>query len=294
MKLKFIISFVLLSSIIISFSISEKTGYDLNKPKSTFILPDTLREISGITRIDDNTIACIQDENGILFIYDITKNSIKEQYKFNIDGDYEGITRVNNSIYILRSDGVLFEINDYKNKEYKLLKFITGIPSGNNEGLCYDEDDNRLLIASKGKINESDKYKNLRTIYSFDLDTKKLSHQPVLSFNVREIENYAKKLNIHLPSKINNKGELQEQTLKLNTSEIAIHPFSKKLYLLSAVDHLLFVFDMDGTIEDMVSLDPRLFRKAEGITFLTNGDMLISNEAKGMKPTLLQFTYEKK
>src|SRR5690349_937816 len=107
MKLKFIISFVLLSSIIISFSISEKTGYDLNKPKSTFILPDTLREISGITRIDDNTIACIQDENGILFIYDITKNSIKEQYKFNIDGDYEGITRVNNSIYILQSDGVL-------------------------------------------------------------------------------------------------------------------------------------------------------------------------------------------
>jgi len=283
---------ILLSYLSIAFIRVRQTGYNLNKPKSTLILPDTLREISGITQIDNTTIACIQDENGILFIYDIVTNKIKAQYRFNINGDYEGIARVNNYLYILRSDGVLFEISDYKSKNNKLQSYITGIPSGNNEGLCYDNNNNRLLIACKGKTdNASDK--DIRMIYSFDLKTKKLSNKPVFSFNVQEINMFAKKINVQLPARINKKGEKHESAIKFKTSEIAIHPFSKKLYLLSAIDHLLFIFNMNGTIEDIELLNPQLFKKAEGITFLTNGDMLISNEAKGFKPTLLQFTYTK-
>jgi len=287
----FFLIFFLLGCINSSFKSVGDTGYNLDKPKLSLTLPDTLREISGITVIDNTTIACIQDENGILFIYDITDNKIKEQYKFNIDGDYEGITRVDNSLYILRSDGIIFEINDYKSKEYKLQKHITGIPSGNNEGLCYDIDNNRLLVASKGKIGKGSQYKDLRVIYSFDLKTKKLSDQPIFSFDVQEIKEYAKKTNLDLRTRTKKKGAITEPIIKFNTSEIAIHPFTKKLYLLSAVDHLLFIFDMKGTIEGIQLLDPMLFKKAEGLTFFTNGDMLISNEAKGYKPTLLLFTY---
>ncbi|MGQ0826858.1 MAG: hypothetical protein ACT4ON_00535 [Bacteroidota bacterium] len=287
----FFLLFFLLGCINSSFKSVGDTGYDLTKPKSSLILPDTLREISGITQINDTTIACIQDENGILFIYDIHTNKIKEQYKFNIDGDYEGITRVNNSLYILRSDGVLFEIDDYKSKGYKLNKYITGIPSGNNEGLCYDPNNDRLLVATKGKIGKGSEYKDLRVIYSFDLKTKKLSDQPIFSFNVQEIKAYAKKSNLDLPTRTKKKGEIEEPIIRFNTSEIAIHPLTKKLYLLSAVDHLLFIFDMKGDIEGIQLLDPTLFKKAEGLTFLENGDMLISNEAKGFKPTLLLFSY---
>lgn len=286
-----VVNTILLLGCTQSLSDYPKNGYNLSEPKTTFVLPDTLREISGIAQIDDNTIVCIQDENGILFFYDIAKNTIKEQYKFNIDGDYEGITRVNNTLFILRSDGVLFEIVDYKSKDYKLLSYITGIPSGNNEGLCYDEVNNRLLIASKGKLGKGNQYKDLRTIYSFDLKTKKLASKPVFSFNISEIKAYAKKIKLDLPERTKKKGEITEPIIRFNTSEIAIHPLNKKLYLLSAVDHLLFIFNMQGGIEAIEQLDPSLFRKAEGITFLTNGDMLISNEAKGVKPTLLQFSY---
>src|SRR6185503_8042893 len=64
-----------------SFNNSSKiTGYDLTKPDNTLTLPDTLREVSGLTHIDASTIACIQDENGILFIYDVINNRIKKQY----------------------------------------------------------------------------------------------------------------------------------------------------------------------------------------------------------------------
>ena len=78
------------------------------------------------------------------------------------------------------------------------------------------------------------------------------------------------------------------------TSAIAIHPITKKLYLLSASDHLFFIFNINGEIEYMEPLNPDIFNKAEGITFLDNGDMIITNEGQNKKPTLLRFNYRNK
>ena len=78
------------------------------------------------------------------------------------------------------------------------------------------------------------------------------------------------------------------------TSAIAVHPITKKLYLLSASDHLFFIFNMSGSIEHIELLDRDIFNKAEGITFLDNGDMLITNEGQNKEPTLLRFNYRKK
>ena len=51
-------------------------NYNLSKPDKIYILPPALKEVSGITGTDASSIACIQDENGIIFIYDLeTKNS---------------------------------------------------------------------------------------------------------------------------------------------------------------------------------------------------------------------------
>lgn len=94
-----------------------------------------------------------------MFIYDFEDNKIKNQFTFHIDGDYEGITKVDNSIFILRSDGMLFEIANYLNPDTKISSYRTGIPANNNEGLCYDKDHNRL-IACKGKIGKGPEFKD--------------------------------------------------------------------------------------------------------------------------------------
>ncbi|HSH66722.1 MAG TPA: hypothetical protein VLB84_13235 [Bacteroidia bacterium] len=271
---------------------SEKiTGYNLTKPDMSFVLPDTLREISGLTDIDSTTFACVQDENGILFIYDALSNKIKKQYTFNIDGDYEGITRVEKVIYILRSDGTLFEISNYESPDFRLTSYVTGIPANNNEGLCYDKDNDRLLVASKGKIAKGPQYKDKRVIYGFNLKTKTLSKEPVFDFDLQAIKQFAIDNKIDLPTRTKKKGE--EPILRFMTSAIAIHPISKKLYLLSASDHLLFIFNMNGNIEHIEQLNPDMFNKAEGITFLENGVMLITNEGQDKKPTLLRFKYKR-
>lgn len=262
--------------------------YELTKPTEILVLPDTLREISGITVLSDSTIACIQDENGIVFIYNFNQKTIQNQFSFHLDGDYEGIAKVNETLYILRSDGMLFEIENYLSPKFKMDAFATGIPIENNEGLCYDAPNNRLLIGCKSKLGKGPDLKNVRVLYAFDLKTKKLGENPLYTFNVEQIKHLAKKNNLELPSKTNKKGET-ESVIKFTTSEVAIHPISKQLYLLSSTDPMLFVFDAEGKLVTLELLDANLFNKAEGITFLPNGNMFISNEGQRNKPTLLRF-----
>lgn len=273
----------------------KMSGYNLTKPDAAYFLPDTLREISGLTHIDSVTVACIQDENGILFIYDIAKNKIKKQYTFHLDGDYEGITRVDNSMYILRSDGTLFEISDYQSADYQLTSYLTGIPANNNEGLCYDAQNNRLLIACKGKTEKGSGNKDKRVIYGFDLNTKLLTTEPVFDFDLQVIKQFAieNEINLRTRKRMKKKQAISEPVIKFMPSAIGIHPVSKKLFLLSGSDHLFFVFNSNGAVEHIEQLNPKLFNKAEGITFLKNNDLLITNEGQDKKPTLLRFNYKK-
>ncbi|MBI3518323.1 MAG: hypothetical protein HY062_03060 [Bacteroidetes bacterium] len=288
---KVIYIIIVLSSLFLNHS-WRVHSYDFSRPVLHDILPESLHEISGLTILDSTTIACIQDENGILFLYDIKQHTIKRQYTFGLNGDYEGITRVGPSLYILRSDGVLFEIKDYRSKKLNVKTYATGVPALNNEGLCYDSDNNRLLIGAKGKINKDPLNKELRCIYAFDLKTKTLNQEPAFKFNTTDINVSAKMEGIEFLKKKNKKGENIEVGFKFHTSEIAIHPVTKQLYVLSASDHCLFIFDMNGTLEAIEQLNPVLFNKAEGLSFFDNGDLLISNEGQAHQPTLLRFNYK--
>jgi hypothetical protein len=269
----------------------QAMGYDFSRPGQTLVLPSILYEISGLAYLEGNSCACVQDEKGILFIYDLAKNEIKEEVAFAPDGDYEDITSIGEDFYVLRSDGTLYEISGYYSRDLKVTSYPTGIPAEENEGLCFDPDNNRLLIACKGKSVMDEGKNDLRLIFDFNLQTKTLSSKPVMSFNLESIRNFARINEIELPGKIKKNGEISKSILKFKTSAIALHPLTKKLYLLSAVDFMLFVFDMTGNIEAMIKLDPSLFNKAEGIAFSDKGDLFISNEGDGKDPTILKFNY---
>jgi len=270
------------------------SGYDLRSPTTTFVLPDTLHEVSGLTDIDAHTVACVQDENGIIFFYDLEEQAIVRQLEFHLDGDYEGITRIGKMIYILRSDGTIYGVENYDDPNFILHTYTTGIPAANNEGLCHDPVNNRLLIACKSKLGKGPEYKDKRAIYGFDLKTKELSTHPVFEFDVQKMPEFALLHKIDLPMRTKGKnGGTEEAVLKFKASAIGVHPIRKQLYVLSAADHMFFIFDLEGELLHMEPLDPRVFNKAEGITFMENGDMLITNEGQDHRPTLLRFNYQK-
>ncbi|NMC39136.1 MAG: hypothetical protein GYA41_12505 [Bacteroidales bacterium] len=269
-------------------------GYNFNSPDAAFVLPGMLHEISGITYLGAEYLACIQDENGIIFIYDVKKNKLERQFTFYINGDYEGITSVGEKIYVLRSDGTLFEISDHESEKFDLDVFFTNIPSKDNEGLCYDPYRNRLLIAPKGQTIKGSESKDTREIYAFDLKTKTLSKDPVFEFDLQEIRDFAMEKKINLPMKEKKKGKEAEPKIDFMTSAIGINPATKKLFILSSSDHMLFIYNMAGKIEHIEMLNPMIFNNAEGISFFSNGDMVITNEGGGRSASILRFNYKKK
>lgn len=267
--------------------------YRLNQEKQCIILPDELREVSGLTVIDSKTLACVQDEAGIAFLYDLTKQAIGRKIHFAGPGDYEGIAPVGKDLYVLRSDGVLFLIHDFAKNNPEIDSIETGIPNKDNEGLCFDKENKRLLIGSKSKIGKGAAFKNLRTIYAFDYRRKELVKTPLYTYDITTIKEFAESNQIQLPTKESKKNpEEQEIALKFQLSAIYIHPKSHLLYVLSASDYYLFVFNQEGQIQHLEVLDPLKFNKAEGIAIMQNGDLYISNEGQTGNPTILLFPEE--
>ena len=266
----------------------RRIDYNLTLPDKVYVLPQVLNEISGITETDVSTIACVQDEHGIVYIHDLNKNEIIRQFVFGSDGDYEGIARVDKTLYILRSDGVLTEISNFNTDNSKRITYATGVPGKDIEGLCYDKKNNRLLIIPKEFSGEKKEIKDKRFIYGFDLASKQLIKGPVLSIDIHDVKRFAVENNIKIPMK-GKKGKKKEPDIDVRISAISIHPLTNRLFAISGSERLLFVFDMNGNIEFLERLDKDLFTQPEGITFMKNGDMIISNEGKNAAPTLIRF-----
>ena len=266
-------------------------GYNLENPDELFELPAILHEISGIALIDSTTIACVQDENGIIFLYDLVFKKIKKQIPFYENGDYEGICVADSSVFVLRSDGALFEITGFLSGNPKVVPYLTEMKGSNNEGLCYDNEHNRLLIARKNKIAKGKAFKGKRAVYAFDLNTKMLNADPVFEFDVDSVKRIAVEEKLDLPQKNKKKHKSSQPLLRFASSEIAVHPVTKKIFLLSSTDHLLFIINQQGEVEHIEKLNPLIFKQPEGIAFQKNGDMLITNEGRDKSPTLLRFNY---
>jgi hypothetical protein len=273
-------------------SVSKKfCGYNLSDPDEKMIMPTVLHEISGISVIDSVSVACIQDEHGIVFFYDVHKKVITNQISFNGKGDFEGITVADDTIFALRSDGVLYEIKNFTSSHLVRKLTLKNLPYNNNEGLCYDQKNRRLLIAPKDKLKKNFEVKVKHGIYAYDLSRRKFIDQPVISLSLSAIKKFAsdnKILNQTISAK---KDSNSRPEIKFRPSDISIHPLTGKLFLLSGSEQMLFVFNSNGDIENMIQLDPKIYNMPEGITFFKNGDMLISNEGQKGHPTLLRLNY---
>ncbi len=264
--------------------------YTFSSPVERIVLSTQLNEISGICWMNENEIACVQDELKHIYILSSKTGKILKQYNFNIAGDYEAITKSDSALYLLRSDGVLTEVKTLNSdnpigKDYTLKLLTT-----NNEGLCYDKTNNRLLIAAKNKVNGNNQYEQKRPVYAFNLKTKSLEEKPVFTIDEREILERALEQKLVVIDK-KDRGKKAENIIRFNPSEIGINPIDGEIYMLSSNAKMLIIVNAKGKIKQIEKLDPIIFNKPEGITFATNGDLFISNEAQNKQATLLRFNY---
>lgn len=240
----------------------ENAAYNYSRPDKIYELPSLLVEISGHTLSHEKTVLCVQDELGAVFEYDLDKGELKNIFRFTDIGDFEAITIKENQVYVLRSDGTIFSF-DYKNRK-SIETVILPINALNFESLTYDKSSGKFLVVSKdARLNDPE---SSRVIYEIANDAfskpsvyKKIDVQGLNQFINAKLE------------------DGKSKSLMFNPSDIAIHPITKDIYVLSASDRVLAVYDKNG-LKDVYPLPAEVYFKPEGITFYENGDMLISSE----------------
>lgn len=248
----------------------EKPPYDLNFPNRIYTLPDYLEEVSGLTYFDTDQVAMHNDEKGRVYVFDLNKRIVVQRIRFDGDGDYEGIERINDFIYMVKSNGNLYRFN--VNVEGVVEKIDSPFDSKNNvEGLGYNSKTNHLLIALKDDGDTPGVKVAGKAIYGYDLLKNEFEKLPLFSVSHKDLERVLGK------------------DYKFHPSAVAVHPITNEVYVLSAHKRALMVFGTDGKPKNLTDLKRSLFPQPEGITFSPNGDLYISNEMEDEGGTLLWF-----
>lgn len=252
--------------------IASPRGYNLAKPQKIF-LPGSLDEISGIVYINDTLIVAENDEEGKIFAINPAKSKTPAVFSFGKKGDYEDIAFTGREWYMLRSDGHLYLLTNVFTDSCSHQKIESVFKDSEFEGLYYDNTRNGLMMVCKSCSSDNDKKEV--SVFAFNTETKTWNTNPVFKLNVQEIADKSGKTKLHF-----------------KPSAAAINPVDKNLYILSSVNKLMVIADINGVIKEAYYLPPGKFKQPEGISFAPNGDMYISNEAAEGTANILLFKYK--
>ncbi len=262
-----------------------KAKYDIKSPEKKYLLPYILEEISALSYYKDDILACVQDENGKVFFYNLVTEEIDHTTLFEYSGDYEGIEIVKDTVYIVKSNGDLFQLPvDFETEKRQATKFETPLKSKNDiEGLGYDSTTNDLLLVTKGTAGISgDKNKDSRGVYRFNLKEMKLDKIPVFIITEKERRNFYKK---NLPE-----NSYDDKRLLFKPSAIAVSPIDGNYYILASVGNIMLVVSPQGEILESYTIPPSLLTQPEGLCFAPDGTMYISSEGEGDRGYILKYS----
>ena len=249
-------------------------GYNLANP-TIINLKSELDEISGIFYYaKDTSIFAITDEAGFLYKIFVRKKVEIERWKFSKKADFEDLALLDSVFYALTSNGAVTNFRFFATDSFQTDRCEPPFTGKNEfESMYYDLYHNQLVVLCKDC--EADK-KNSLTAYAFDPKSRKFADTPFFVIDVNKI---AKKLGL--------------EKMKFKPSAAAIHPITKELYIISSVNKALITANREGKVTGAYTIDPKVFKQPEGITFTPWGDMLISNEAADVGlPNILIFKYK--
>lgn len=255
--------------------------YELNRPYETHLMPDKLEEISGISYVDGVHLVCIEDEHGYIYNYDLRLKDFTPEWKFSDDGDYEDILYTEDSVYVLESDGDIYQFHYSKSGAADAVKYENRLSTRNDtEGLGFDPIRKNLLIACKEKIGLDGKETDGWNVYSFDLRTKTILENPFYSLTSKQLKSFFE---------AHRDFEYEEERIVVKPSAIAFNPLDDLFYILASVGKMIVVIDQEKNIKATYSIPEKLLKQPEGITFSPSGELWISSEGVDGPGRILSF-----
>ncbi|MBN2671982.1 MAG: hypothetical protein JXX29_09920, partial [Deltaproteobacteria bacterium] len=265
------------------------SGYNLNSPTRAFELPAELREASEVTDVSLSTVAMVQDEVGTIFRFDLQSGKVVQEVSFGPPGDYEGMARIGTTMYVLKSNGTLYEVKNWTEESPQVVKHKLQVPAKDNEGLCYDPVTQHLLVSPKSRWKSGKKKQ--RPVFSVSKDNRTMSEEPVFVLNIGDLLSFAKDHSLAFPTKKKKHKNKVKPDLHFMPASLAVHPVTHDIYMISAVDNVLISFNRKGQVAGFQMLDRKRFPQPEGLAFLSDGTLVIASEAGKRKPMLYTFAW---
>ncbi|WP_405198755.1 SdiA-regulated domain-containing protein [Christiangramia sp. LLG6405-1] len=265
----------------IIYAIYQLNDYDFNDVEKSYEivesweLPSELNEVSGMVYNEDGLMICVQDEDGILFTFDMETKEIIKTHKFSYSGDYEALTYLDGVYWVAESNGRIIDISDLDVADQELEGIQLDFEYRNNiEGMTATPDGKLWITVKDRNLDNSSGYKG---VYEYDPETRKLQKEPILRVDYEDPK--FERLKTHNPRKL------------LRPSDLALHPLTGDLYILDAEFQKVIITDQQGGIKSIHLLDPAEFEQPEGIAFSKDGRIFISNERVGVPANIREIKF---
>lgn len=264
--------------------------YDLNSENSIINLTKELVEISGLCDYNpENSLICINDEEGL--IYKISKDGeVTSIASFADKGDYEGICRIDNMVYVVNSKGNIYPFDLNTGKPQDKIKTKLG-QSNDVEGLSVSINPDALLLACKAKpeLVKSQDFKKSKAIYEYNILTEEINEMPFLLIKQEQLINWIR-MDEHYTSLSKFKQNALIARLKeFSPSGIAVQPRSSEIYVLSSKGKLLCIFNASKELTRIHFLGNK-HRQPEGICFDEQNKLYIANEGDGLQGRIFVYS----
>ncbi len=279
----------------------DAARFEFGNPASIATLPKALREISGIVALDDERVACVQDEKGNLYEARVRDGELLGKRALLPDGDYEAIARLDERWHFARSDGALLVVREVDGAPPQVEEHALRLPQKNLEALAVDpateERGARLLLAGKEPPEGDKEERDLRYIFAFDPKRGELGDEPVWTLSRKGIR-------ARVAQWMQEQQQADDKTrtgatadvkaaakpkLLLHVSEITVEPSTRHLWVLSGPDRALFAVDRQGALRAFVHFDESLLPQPEALAFLPCGDLVVASEGKDGLGVLARF-----
>jgi uncharacterized protein YjiK len=238
-------------------------------------LPDKLNEISGLTLAGDARLLAVTDESAIVYELDYADGRLVKAFALGdptVRGDFEGIAWSDGRVWLVTSEGVLYESAEGADGERLAYdEYRTGLgQSCEMEGLTYRQSDGMLLLLCK-TIKRKSGLTSL-AVFAWSTSSRKTVREHDIALPDRDIA-----AALH--------------ATRFNPSGITIEERSGNLLIVAARQRAVIELDAGGSLLSVRVLPlAARHRQPEGIAILPSGAILIADEGGGHRARLAVYS----